>query len=313
MAEEVKAVWAPTGSFFNGTHYVIRQPSTPIPDTEKKPMIVFVHGIGSYHVCFNHMADLKLGNGFSVLQYDLIGRAFSEPSANGKYGEEEHIEQLRSLLDHVLGGNVQECHVIAHSMGGALATVFSARYPQYVKTLILLSPAGMMGFLPLGLLRNATCVHGFLRNQLRKYSEQEKIWRQEFILKKDRSLELENECVQQQTAMFENAWDKWIEAFVGSALTFPLMDITEHIQTLANRADLPILLLWGRKDGAVPYNNKKKWTALLKKGACKLQHVSYENAAHMFFVEYMEQVHPEILNFLNSFVDVKVKSEEANA
>lgn len=297
LTSDIASSWIAPGKFFNGTHYLMRAPSGEIKGT-----VVFIHGIGSYHVCFNRLADFMVQNGYQTLQYDLYGRGFSDLSPNGKYSDEEHIEQLVGLLDHVYGSNGATVHhLIAHSMGGSLATLFTSRHPQYVRSLTLLSPAGMMGYFPLGVIRNLTCIHGVLRGSLSDLKSQEKIWRKEFINKDPATMLLEEECVRDQANMFAHAQSKWIEAFVGCVLSFPMTNVSADIERIASRPNFPVHLLWGRKDGSVPYNNKRKWTAILKKGQCSFEYRSYASG-HVFFQEEQQVVQRDILNFINSIV-----------
>lgn len=293
-----EAAWTPCGQFFGGTHYVLQEPTKDVP---QRGNILFIHGIGSYHSGFNRLARYANDQGYQTLQYDLIGRGFSHPSANGLYSEEEHIQQIVELINHVFGPEpAEKIHVVAHSMGGSLGTIFTSRHTSLVKSLTLLAPAGMMGYFPIGLVRSATCIHGVLKDQLRDIKKQEKIWAQEYVRKGEQYDQLKEETIRELSIMYTHEKDKWIDAFVGCVLAFPMSDISANIRHIANQENFPVLLLWGRQDKAVPYSNKRKWTKLLKSTKCDFKYKSYDQAGHVFFHECHEEVQPEILNFINS-------------
>jgi pimeloyl-ACP methyl ester carboxylesterase len=290
--------WVPRGQFFGGTHYVLQEPPK---DGERRGKILFIHGIGSYHSGFNRLACYANDQGYQTLQYDLIGRGFSHPSANGQYGEEEHVQQIVELLLHLYGPEpAEKIHVVAHSMGGSLGTIFTSRHTSLVKSLTLLAPAGMMGYFPIGFVRSATCIHGVLKDSLRDVKKQEKIWAQEYLRKGEQYDQLKAETVRDMSIMYANEKDKWIDAFVGCVLAFPMSDISAHIRKIANQEHFPVLLLWGRQDKSVPYSNKRKWTKLLKATKCDFTYKSYNQAGHVFFHECHEEVQPEILNFITA-------------
>ncbi len=151
--------WSMPGKMHNGTHYLVRDNTHSKSSSRRKEVVIFVHGIGSYHTCFNHLVDALLADeseNYISVQYDLIGRGYSDPSKNGHYTADEHISQLFELLEHLrkteLAAYAQPFHFIAHSMGGSLVSIFAARYPQYVQSLILLTPAGLLSYFLVGLL-----------------------------------------------------------------------------------------------------------------------------------------------------------------
>lgn len=114
-----------------GTHYKL---------SGEGPLVILIHGLGGYSFMFEHLAN-ELEHTYKVLRYDLIGRGFSEPGIT--YDLVEHVEQLEGLLKE-LKLSQEPCRVIGHSMGGVIATAFTAAHSKQVKGCLLLSPAGAM-------------------------------------------------------------------------------------------------------------------------------------------------------------------------
>lgn len=104
------------------------------------PVLVCVHGLTTPSYIFNLLVPSLAEAGFRVLTYDLFGRGFSD-RPKGAQTRAFFIRQLRELLqDQNVGGGIT---LLGYSMGGSIATVFTAAEPDRVERLLLLAPAGM--------------------------------------------------------------------------------------------------------------------------------------------------------------------------
>jgi pimeloyl-ACP methyl ester carboxylesterase len=107
---------------------------------EHGAVTVCVHGLTTPSFVWDGLAPGLAAAGRRVLVYDLYGRGFSD-RPEGAQVAAFFITQLRELLaDQGVAGPVT---LIGYSMGGAIATEFSARHPGRVQTLILIAPAGL--------------------------------------------------------------------------------------------------------------------------------------------------------------------------
>ena len=140
-----------------GTHYILE-------GNADRPLVLCIHGIGSYYFYFDGLAKALLAAGYRVLRYDLIGRGFSEPADT--YDRAAHLRQIRDLLQH-LGLSTTPRHVIGHSMGGALALLHADEDAEHISSLTLLAPAGLMDGAIFAFLRSCTCLHGPISSFLR--------------------------------------------------------------------------------------------------------------------------------------------------
>lgn len=296
--------WKMIGERHGSTHYLLRGKKND-PSWTSQPVVICVHGIGSYYVTWNRLASDLLKHNYIVVQYDLIGRGFSEPSINGKYGEEEHIQQLHELLEGIKEQlPPPPYHFICHSMGGSLGTIFTSRYPAFVRSLTLLSPAGLMGYYPVGLLHSVGCLESVVKPFVCNDEQQLQAIKNDFYTDTEDSLAMQQVYLNNariQTVNNPNAR----EAFWRSVLEFPLRNIDEHVQNIGKRQGFPVHLLWAKEDKAVPYNpDYFNWLNYLQAKeenpeiVCELETKVYENTAHAFFLEFPSMVHRDILTFL---------------
>lgn len=104
------------------------------------PIAVCVHGLTTPSFVWRGLARGLAAFGYRVLIYDLYGRGFSD-RLSGPQDSAFFLQQLTDLLkDQKVGGDIT---LLGYSMGGAIATAFTAAHPDKVRQLILLAPAGM--------------------------------------------------------------------------------------------------------------------------------------------------------------------------
>jgi pimeloyl-ACP methyl ester carboxylesterase len=105
------------------------------------PTIVCLHGWLDNSATFHRLAPL-LANKYHLLLVDLPGHGLSQPLAAGAhYYVWENIETVYELLA-VMG--LDKVHLLGHSMGGVIASLFAGTFPDKVSSLVLLDSLGPM-------------------------------------------------------------------------------------------------------------------------------------------------------------------------
>jgi len=104
------------------------------------PVLVAIHGLTTPSPVFYALAEIIGKLGYRVLVYDLYGRGFSD-APRGPQTSDFFITQLEELLAHL--ELKEDLVVMGYSMGGAIATAFTARHPGRVSRLVLLASAGV--------------------------------------------------------------------------------------------------------------------------------------------------------------------------
>ena len=97
------------------------------------PVVLCSHGLTANHTEFQALAD-QLGPGFRIIAPDHRGRGHSN-QITGPWGMAAHAADLVALLDHLEIRKVDM--LLGHSMGGFVAAVTAARYPERVGSVLM--------------------------------------------------------------------------------------------------------------------------------------------------------------------------------
>ncbi|MCY4151281.1 MAG: alpha/beta hydrolase [Aestuariivita sp.] len=102
--------------------------------------VVCIHGLTTPSYVWHGIAPQIAALGHHVLLYDIFGRGYSDRPPDLQ-DRAFFLQQLHELLDSQKVTN--NIVVIGFSMGGAIATAFTAENPKQVKKLVLIAPAGL--------------------------------------------------------------------------------------------------------------------------------------------------------------------------
>lgn len=111
-----------------------RLPGSVEPDGEP---VVYVHGLNGSATNFTDLATLVRAR-LPGIAVDLPGFGRSEPADGFDYTPDSHADALGAFLTGLARGSV---HLVANSLGGAVAMLLAADRPELVRTLTLLAPA----------------------------------------------------------------------------------------------------------------------------------------------------------------------------
>jgi 3-oxoadipate enol-lactonase len=96
------------------------------------PAVVFLHFLGGFSYQWRHQIA-ALRDRFTCIAFDHRGFGFS--SFNGRWDVPTGAQDLKAGLD-ALG--IDRAHVVGYSMGGPIALVFNAQWPERVRSLTLI-------------------------------------------------------------------------------------------------------------------------------------------------------------------------------
>ena len=161
LSDIVVTSWAMPGQLSSkGTHYQLEG------DRDSDDCYLLVHGLGIYSYVFDKFAAFLQQKGRCTLRYDNLGMGFSKYPDDVQdppiyWSGSGHVQQLYDLLDE-LNLLKKKLIIIGFSMGlithsltnsltysltsnlfrGAIACLFTEKYPNLVKNLVLLAPSG---------------------------------------------------------------------------------------------------------------------------------------------------------------------------
>ena len=117
--------------------YHVLQWGTPSPD---KTPIVMVHGWMDVAASFQFVID-ALKDDHWIIAPDWRGFGLTEAPDVDHFFFPDYLADLDQLLDHYVGN--RQVHLIGHSMGGHVATLFAGVRPERLRTLVNLEGFGM--------------------------------------------------------------------------------------------------------------------------------------------------------------------------
>ena len=98
-----------------------------------RPTVLFIHGLGESGLCFLEAFASEALAVFNIIVPDLPGFGRSSPAADQDYSFSKQIVRLLALLDEL---GVAETHLVGHSMGGDIGTLFCQRQGDRVLSFV---------------------------------------------------------------------------------------------------------------------------------------------------------------------------------
>ena len=105
----------------------------------KGQTILLLHGFAANKDNWIRFAKY-LTNDYHVVIPDIPGFGESSQIQNENYAAENQVKRIDRFMEAL---KVEKFHLVGNSMGGMLAALYGAKYPQKVLTLALLAPGGV--------------------------------------------------------------------------------------------------------------------------------------------------------------------------
>ena len=104
-----------------------------------RPVLVLVHGFGADKDNWLRFAR-HWREDFYVVALDLPGHGDSFKDLGLRYDLDDQVQYLGAILTHL---GMERCHLAGNSMGGAIAALYAATYPDRVQSVMLFAPGGI--------------------------------------------------------------------------------------------------------------------------------------------------------------------------
>lgn len=260
----------------NSTHYVEKGEGEPV---------ILVHGFFYDSYMWNRNID-ALAKRFKVYALDLWGFGYSTRSPVD-YGYPLYADQLLRFMDAL---NIQKASLVGQSMGGGTCILFAVRHRDRVKKMILVDPAGLPNPLPLlGKIANLPKV-GELLLGLRGDFYRKMVLGMLWIYGKGF---ITGSYLENVTRFHKIRGTTEVSL---SILRKQFFDkLSDEVHRLGEM-DVPILIVWGRQDKAIPLERGQEMHRILRGSRLEI----LERAGHCPHDEQSQEFNQLALDFLSS-------------
>ncbi len=105
------------------------------------PQVLLVHGIGSKRSRWDQQVEALSAAGFRVFRFDLRGFGDSELPTK-PYGLAEFVADLDAVVDAF---ELDDFHLVGHSLGGMLSLSYAVAHPNRLRSLVVASATSHNG------------------------------------------------------------------------------------------------------------------------------------------------------------------------
>ncbi|HTO34814.1 MAG TPA: alpha/beta hydrolase [Flavobacterium sp.] len=243
-------------------------------DTGKGVAVVMLHGFLENQSMWNEFVP-ELSKKYRIITIDLLGHGQTE-CLGYIHTMEEMADAVYAVLQVL---RVRKAVLIGHSMGGYVSLAFAELYPDNVKGVVLLNSTS----------RADSDERKQNRDRAIKAVKQNHI---SFIrmsisnlFSENNRKRLENEIEQKKQEAEKTSVRGIIAALEG-------MKIRKDREVILHFAPYPILLVLGKKDSVLPYNE-----SLEQLEGTKVELVTFEDG-HMSHIENRDELRAVLLSFL---------------
>ncbi|KAF5019024.1 hypothetical protein F66182_8974 [Fusarium sp. NRRL 66182] len=113
---------------------------------ENGEKVLFVHGISTPCITLGPLALALAKRGYRVMLFDLFGRGFSDGVADLPHDARLYVAQMLLVLasSPLAWTGTNAFRLVGYSLGGGIAVHFANAFPNLVRDLVLLAPAGLI-------------------------------------------------------------------------------------------------------------------------------------------------------------------------
>jgi len=216
------------------------------PEISNNEIVVLVHGFSTPHFVWDGMKEFLVDAGYKVLVYDHFGRGFSErPSV--VYDQDLYVESLKGLLDYQ---NIsQSVHLVGYSMGGPVVGYFTQQYPDLVKSISFIAPAGFMKEDSVSRIAVMPVVGDWFWQVFGKWLYFREV-RNEATSSDDSVGLSESKFVKKYSVQMK--YKGLIEALLSTVRNFNFFNAKRMFDKVGD-LKIPTITIWGTDDGVVPF------------------------------------------------------------
>ncbi len=253
--------------------------------------LLFIHGLGSSIPAWQKNIPF-LSRYFYCLALDLPG--YGKSSKEGVHaGMEFYADVVSDFLDKL---QLPACYLLGHSMGGQVAIHTALKYPEKVKKLALMAPAGLETFSP---------DEG---QQLKQWFAPEKVFAagadvvEQNVKANFHHFPADAQVLLQDRVRYKSCSDYRTFCQVVSDSVAAMLN--DPVYARLPSLDMPVLMLFGRQDAYIPsklLHPNLELETMLQEVQSRMPNLHYhllDACGHFVQWEQAEQVNHYLLEFL---------------
>lgn len=243
--------------------------------SEPKANIIVVHGLAEHLERYDHITTFLNDNQFNVIRYDQRGHGRSDGKPVYYSNKGEIVEDLDAMIQFVKETYKGNVYLIGHSMGGYTVTLYGTKHPGLVD-----------GMITSGALT---------RYNLKLFGEPDRSQPEDKYLPN----ELGDGVCSDEDTIRKYELDDLVAKDISFGLIYTLLDGVELLKAQAASFTDPILILHGKEDGLVSYQDSLELFNDIS-SEHKSIHI-YDGLKHEIFNEasYNQSIFQEIVDWLN--------------
>ena len=249
-------------------------------------VLVMIHGFSTPRFVFMKNVGALADAGYRVFTYDHYGRGYSDRPAVD-YDKTLYDEELLELLDALK--IAEPINLVGYSMGGGIATVFTAMHPERVKKLVLMSP---VGFIPkqggVNSLLSFPIIGKWLMTVIGKNTLIDEF--DKHVANGDAPKEMADGFKEQ----FQYAGVE--QAFVSTIRNYPMSNMESEYKQLG-KTRIPKLMIWGAMDTVCPITG----AATIARLVPGIQLFTIEDGKHEIAYSHADIVNRALIEFFNKY------------
>lgn len=252
--------------------------------------IICIHGLGSYLVGWkNNIEGLK--SSYRVIAIDLPGYGKSSKTPHSGMMS-YYASVVNEFIDKLELKNVT---LAGHSMGGQIGMVAALNYPEKIKNLVLVAPAGFEKFTEgqKQWFRNVMTLEGVKNTAADDI--QTNLAVNFYNMPKDAQFMITDRLIMRHAADFDNYCYAVVQSVNGM--------VNEPVLELLNQIKQPTLIIFGENDNLIPnrFLNPGRTKKIAEVGKSKIpnsQLLMIPKAGHFVMYEKADEVNIAIKGFL---------------
>jgi len=221
---------------------------------------------------------------YRVVRFDMTSHGLSGPDPTGDYTLERTMELTEKFIDAV---GLDTFAIGGTSLGGTVSVLYTAKYPERIDSLILLSP-------------------GSIEGKEQKAGPRGEVPDSAYLLKYIMPRALPKFMLtggfSDDSKLSDELIDQWFELWRYPGQREAQLDRLKQydsgdIYSVYRSINVPVLLLWGEDNQTAKFEQHEEILHLLE-SAPTINFISYPGVGHMAVQEAGAEIVPDVINFL---------------